>query len=60
MPILKKHQVKNYLENYQDIDEHSPFFDPYLMTEKDFEFKEKPRPVESFWKRWWAFFKLKL
>jgi len=54
MPILRKHQINNHFKGYEEIDEHSPFFDPFLVDENEIGVKENPNQVDSIWKKWWA------
>lgn len=58
MPILRKHKFKNYYEGYEELDEHSPFFDPYIMEEKEIGVEENPKSEDSFWRKWWDIFKV--
>ena len=57
MPITKKNDWKRYLEDFEEIDEHSPFFEPSYIEEEEFYFEENTLPVIPFWKKCWVLLK---
>lgn len=52
MPVTKKFEVNKYLEDFEEIDEYSPFSIPNYLEEEEILPEEKVRPHIPFWKRW--------
>ena len=57
MPITKRFGINQYLEDFEEIDEHSPFFDPNYVEEKEMRLEEKTTLTIPFWKKRWTILK---
>jgi len=57
MPVTKRFEVNEYLEDFEEIDEYSPSFVPNYFEEEEFFMEEKTTPTIPFWKKWWAILK---
>ena len=59
MPILRKYEGKRLLEDYEEINEHSPLFiNDYEEDESSFSLQQ-PQTNLPFWKKWWTILKSK-
>ncbi|MFK7772880.1 MAG: hypothetical protein AB8F94_12100 [Saprospiraceae bacterium] len=53
MPVIKRFGV-NYLEDFEEVDEHAPFSTPnYVEEEEGEKEEEKATPTVSIWKKYW-------
>ncbi|MFK8005633.1 MAG: hypothetical protein AB8H03_04650 [Saprospiraceae bacterium] len=59
MPVTKKFDGRRYFEDFEEIDEHSPFFYPEMIIEKEVDSEEDAQPIITFWQKFIAYFKLK-
>ena len=48
MPIIKRFDINLYGGGFEEMDEHSPFFDPNHVEEKEMLFEEKTTPKIPF------------
>ena len=53
MPVLKRFEAKKYLEDYEEINEHSPLFETVSLDEGFSLSQGEVSKKISFWKRWW-------
>ena len=47
MPIIKRFEVNLYLGDFEEIDEHPPFFDPNFIEEDEVLLEEKEEETTS-------------
>jgi hypothetical protein len=62
MPITKRFGTSHYLEDFEEIEEHSPLFSSLdysiFLEENENIFEEEKIPNSSFWEKCWTFLKL--
>ena len=56
MPVIKRFGI-NYLEDFEEVDEHTPFFAPNYFEEEEAFLEEKTTLPISIWKKYWVRFK---
>lgn len=63
MPITKRFEASQYLEDFEELDEYSPLFPfidySHILEEDENIVEEKINSNISFWKRCWDFLRLK-